>query len=456
MIAERGLPHEVAVVMSVGTSKDEPKEFAKYALTRDAEAKVKRRFNDDDDPLALLVVTAKLLTGFDAPIEQVMYLDKPLRRHTLFQAITRTNRRYTNQRTSQEKRYGLVVDYVGLGAQIAAALKAADPDTGGRRPVDTDALATEFVSRIGAMLSPRFDGIDRTDHGFEALQAAIQRLPSDGDTRNRYAKDFTGVQTLWEFLHPHHVLDGYAADYKWLAQVYEAIRPTQVANALLWDRLGAKTLHLVHGHITDVRVTGSGLENVVVDPDSIEALRALAEQGSLDLDPNRDLVDQPVTLDEVLDTIDARIKRRLESNNHPVYRSLAEQIARLRARAIQTAQDSIEFLKEALAVAQTVVQAERLEAEGRLDEAEHILDPHIGALTQIVEEYRPEGTPVIVDDLVGDIDAIVKQVRFTGWNETQEGDRTVRKELRLVLKRYALPVTGALFDHAYAYIAENY
>jgi type I restriction enzyme, R subunit len=270
------------------------------------------------------------------------------------------------------------------------------------------------------------------------------------------AADFTGVQTLWEFLHPHEVLDEHAADYKWLAQVYEAIKPTTVSSALLWARLGAKTLELVHGHITDVRISGTGLENVVVDPDSIEALRQLAEQGTLDLDPARDLVEQPVTLDEVLDTIDARIQRRLATNDHPVYRSLAEQIARLRARAIQTAQDSIEFLKEALAVAQTVVQAERLEGEGRLDEAERILDPHIGALTQIVEEYKPEGTPVIVDDVVRDIDAIVKQVRFTGWNETQEGDRTVRKELRLVLKRYALPVTGPLFDHAYAYVRENY
>ena len=192
ILAERGLKHEVAVVMSVGTSKDEPKEFAKYALTRDAEARIKQRFNNEDDPLAFLVVTAKLLTGFDAPIEQVMYLDKPLRRHTLFQAITRTNRRYTNpkHRPGEALRPGR-----GLrrpGTQIAAALKAADPETGGKRPVDIDALATEFVARLEATLSPRFDGIDRTDHGFEALQAAIQRLPRRGDARDQFAADFTG------------------------------------------------------------------------------------------------------------------------------------------------------------------------------------------------------------------------------------------------------------------------
>lgn len=62
----------------------------------------------------------------------------------------------------------------------------------------------------------------------------------------------------------------------------------------------------------------------------------------------------------------------------------------------------------------------------------------------------------MVDDVVRDIDTIVRQVRFTGWNETHEGDRTVRRELRMVLKKYVLPVTGPLFGHAYAYICENY
>ena len=97
-----------------------------------------------------------------------------------------------------------------------------------------------------------------------------------------------------------------------------------------------------------------------------------------------------------------------------------------------------------------------MEAQGRLDEAQRILDPHIGALTQIVNAYKPEGAPVIVDDVVRDIDTIVRQVRYSGWNETQEGDRTVRLELRKVLKKYGLPLTGPLFDNAYGYVRENY
>ncbi len=455
VIGERGLPYETAVVMTVGTSKSEPAEWHRYALDRAAEAQVKARFNDAGDPLAFLVVTAKLLTGFDAPIEQVMYLDRPLRRHTLFQAITRTNRRFTNPVTGQEKRHGLVVDYIGLGDQIARALKAADPDAGGSRPVSVDDLAIRFAGQITATLYPRFGGVDRADSSFAALAAARERLATV-EERDAFARDFIAVQTLWEFLDPHEVLDRYADDYRWLAQVYESVRPTQVSNALLWHRLGAKTLALVHGHISDVHVTGTGLEEVVVDPDAIEAMRSLIGQGELDLDIDRDLVDEPVTLDEVLDTIEARIKRRLAANRHPVYVSLAEQIEKLRQQAIRKTEDSVEFLKKALEVARTAVRAERLEAEGQLDAMAPLLDPHVGALTQIVEQYKPEGTPVIVDDVVRDIDTIVKQAAFTGWNESHPGDREVRKELRSVLKKYALPVTGPLFDHAYAYIRENY
>lgn len=454
LLTERGMPQTTAVVMTVGTAKDEPSAWSGYTLDRAAEAKVKQRFNDPDDPLSLLIVTAKLLTGFDAPIEQVMYLDKPLRRHTLFQAITRTNRRYTNPLTGQEKRHGLVVDYIGLGNQIAQALKAADPDRGGKRPVEVDDLVAELEHAMILVLS-QFDRIDRGDHSFAALQAAMEALP-DQARRDAFARGFTSVQTFWEFLYPHEALSAHAADYKWLAQVYEAVRPTKVSDALLWHRLGAKTLALVHGHIANLEVTGTGLEEVVVDPDAIEAMRSLVQQGELDLDPNRDLFTQPVTLDEVLGTIDARIRRRLALNPHPVYKSLAEQIERLRQQAIRKAEDSIDFLKQALEVARLAVQAERLEGEGRLDEAEVLLDPHLGALTQIVNAYKPSNTPVIVDDVVRDVDTIVKQVRYTGWNETQEGDRTVRMELRKVLKKYGLPLTGALFDNAYAYIRENY
>ena len=160
-------------------------------------------------------------------------------------------------------------------------------------------------------------------------------------------RDFTGVQTLWELLAPRDELDEHEPLYKWLAQVYEASKPGKASEDILWERLGAKTLALVHGHMSNIKVTGTGLEEVIVDPDSIERLRKLAAQGELDIDPERDLLKDPVTLEEVFDTIDARVQRRLkESGGHEVYKTLAEKIERLRKQAAQSASDTIEFLKK--------------------------------------------------------------------------------------------------------------
>ncbi len=78
----------------------------------------KRKFNDEHPAtgVAFLIVCDMLLTGFDAPIEQVMYIDKKLKEHNLLQAIARVNRTYSN------KTVGYVVDYIGLTENLKTAL----------------------------------------------------------------------------------------------------------------------------------------------------------------------------------------------------------------------------------------------------------------------------------------------------------------------------------------------
>lgn len=454
LLAQRGLSSQVqaAVVMTVGTRKDEPANWKKqYGLTRDAEAKLKARFNDATDPLQFLIVTSKLLAGFDAPVEGVLYLDKPLRAHTLFQAITRTNRRWRHPHTGQEKYYGLVVDYAGLGNEIARALRAADPETGGRRPVDIEGLIDELASALETTLA-RFAGIDRTDRSFDALMAAQQRIPP-GEARDDFARQFLRAHMLWEFLMPNAALEPFKPDYRWLAQVYESVKPRGTSDALLWHRLGQKTLELVHGHITNLRVTGSGLDEVIVDSETIEAIRQLIIPRGGPIAGREGVI----TVGEALDTIEARLRHRLRSSGgHPVFVQLSERLERLRRHQLGQAQASVEFLRELLDLARRMTAAERADDQGRLDEVSLLPDPNLGALTQILREYAPPDVPVIIEEVVREIDAIVKQVRFTGWTTSQPGDRAVRKELKLVLKKFRLPTTGELFNRAYAYIRENY
>ncbi len=442
-------PGEHATVVMT-TAKGDPIEWDAWDRDRDAEAKVKDQFRDVDDPLKILIVTAKLLTGFDAPIEGVMYLDKPLRAHTLFQAVCRTNRRWSNPNTGQEKLHGLIVDYVGMGNELAKAVAVRDTGVRKALPSDVDELVVLLGEYIGTCME-RFVTVDRHASGFEQLYVAQDCLP-DQATRDAFAVEFIRSEGLFEFLWPDTALKPVESDYKWLARIYKSIAPTDAPDRLLWQRLGAKTAQLVHEHLTDVTVDGRGLETVAIDAGVFEALR------QLNLFPDIDAGDQPdpPTVEDILDKLETRLQRKLAAGaSHPVWISLAERLEALRRAKIDSAAASVEFLKQLLELAKDLVEAERADEEGHLDDIK-VVDPDKGALTQILAEYAPPDVPVIIETVVEKIDAIVRPVRGTGWQESQPGDREVRQQLRLVLRGSGLPPQGEIFDRAYAYIREHY
>ncbi|RPF28563.1 type I restriction endonuclease subunit R [Georgenia muralis] len=454
VITDRGLPYTVELNMTVTGGKDDP--YAKYELDEAAEEKQKKRFTDPDDPLTFLVVTAKLMTGFDAPNEGVIYLDKPLTRHTLFQAITRPNRKYTSP-DGAVKDYGLVVDYLGMDKAIDNALRTPDLDTPGqKRTVGVNELAGRFVVQIATTMT-RFAGIDPDDDSFEALTAALQAI-GVGDARDDFAAKFLKLQGMWEFLDPHPILAKYAAEYRWLAKVYDAARPHDAAHELLWARVGPKTIALVHQHMENITVTHRG-GRAIIEPAALIALRDLTDDGTVEppTDGGEDKPAEEMTVEEVLDSIEARIQRRLTTSAHKgVYESLAKRLELLRQQMLAQPDDAVGYLMKAFDVAKLTVRAERMEDEGTLAGNEALFDPNIGALSQIVAENKPAGVDVVVEKLAAEIDAIVKLVAFTGWTEKDEGAKKVKSELRVLLKRYGLPIKGEPFDSAYAYIRENY
>lgn len=150
---DKVLPPESSDVVISATGSDE--RFKPYARTRDEEEKLLDRFRDPNDPLKLLIVTAKLLTGFDAPILQAMYLDKPLRDHTLLQAICRTNRTYGDKKT-----HGLIVDYLGVFDDVAKALEF--DEKGFRSVVGNIAGLKDQLPEALQKCLAFFPGLDRT------------------------------------------------------------------------------------------------------------------------------------------------------------------------------------------------------------------------------------------------------------------------------------------------------
>ncbi|ABA90158.1 type I restriction-modification system, restriction subunit [Syntrophotalea carbinolica DSM 2380] len=414
-------PEASAIVMHTQGGKSD--EYAEWKLTKDEEEKLLDRFRDPNDPLKFLIVTSKLLTGFDAPILQVMYLDKPMKDHNLLQAICRTNRVYPG------KTHGLIVDYLGIFDDVATAL---DFDEKAVQKVITnlDDLKKELPGVVAKSLS-FFPGVDRTVGGYEGLIAAQDCLP-DNETRDKFAAEYSVLSCLWEALSPDPCLGPYEKDYKWLTQVYESVKPPSGNGKLLWHALGAKTIELVHKnvHLETVR---DDLDTLVMDAEVLEGL--------LDAkDPDKKSKEIEIKL----------IARLRKHKDNPKFVALGERLEKLKERHEQGLLHSLDFLKELLTLAKEVVQAEK-----QVDPVDEQAKAK-AALTELFAEVKSGKTPVVVERVVNDIDEIVRMVRFPGWQNTHAGEREVQKALRKVIYVKYQVKDQDLFDKAYSYVKQYY
>lgn len=416
------LPRDASdIVMTVGQG--DPVEWhQKYKRRKEDEEKLLDRFRDPADPLKLLIVTSKLLTGFDAPILQAQYLDKPMKEHNLLQGICRTNRPYP------EKTHGLIVDYLGIFDDVSKSLNF-DERSVQQVITNLDELKKQFPMVLSTCLA-YFQGVDRTVGGYEGLIAAQECLP-DNVRRDAFASDYSVLSQLWEALSPDRFLQEYRTDYRWLSEVYESVRPPSGHGKLLWHGLGAKTVELIHENV-HVEAVHDDLETLVMDADVISEINALSE---------------PKKVREIEIKIVARLRRH---QNNPVFVALGRQLEDLKERHERGLLTSLEFLKHLLELARRVVEAERsVDPQEEQDNAK-------AALTELFNEVRNNKTPVMVERIVNDIDSIVRAVRYPGWQQTTGGEREVQRALRRTLLKYKLHHEQELFDRAYGYIKQYY
>ena len=419
---DQHLSEDSSEIVISATGDDE--RLAPYDRSRDAEERLLDRFRDPKDPLQIIVVTAKLLTGFDAPILQAMYLDKPLRDHTLLQAICRTNRTYGDM-----KSHGLIVDYLGVFDDVAQALEF--DEKGFQKVVSNiEALKDKLPTAVQRCMA-YFLGVDFTLSGYEGLIAAQDCLPNN-TIRDQFAEDYSYLSKLWEAISPDPILDDYEEDYRWLSQVYVSVQPTTGSGKLLWHSLGAKTIELIHEnvHVDTVR---DDLDTLVLDTELLEAV-----------------LDGPDPESKIKE-IEFKVAKRLRGHiGDPRYKALSERLEDLKDRHEKGLLNSVEFLKHLLDLARDLLDAERdtptedSEVRGK------------AALTELFDEAKNENTPIMVERVVEDIDEIVRRVRFPGWQHTSSGEREVRKALRRTLFKYKLHSDAELFEKAYGYIRQYY
>src|SRR5712691_6222591 len=282
--------------------------------------------------------------------------------------------------------------------------------------------------RLAALCLPR--GARETLHAVPS-RAAQQCLPNN-EMRDKFAAQYCVLGTIWEALSPDPCLSPYQADYKWLTQVYESVKPPSGNGKLLWHALGAKTVALINQnvHLESVR---DDIETLVLDADVLEEILT-------DIEPGQRAREVEVKLI-------ARLRKHL---GHPKFTALGERLEKIKERHEQGFLTSLEFLKQILEIAREVVEAEQdTDPEEERDRAKE-------ALTELFQEAKNTNTHIIVERIVADIDDIVKKVRFPDWQHTSQGERLVQKELRRTLLKYKLHTDQELFDKAYEYIRQYY
>ena len=416
---------EDASTIVMDTNNDKEDRYKKYRRDRDAEGKILDVFRDPNSELKLVIVTSKLLTGFDAPILQAMYLDKPMKDHTLLQAICRTNRTY-----DQGKTHGLIVDYIGIFDDVAKAL---DFDETSMRQIITN--IEEIKKQLPTLMKKclgYFMGVDRTVEGWEGLMAAQECLPTNKE-KDTFAADYRVLNRAWDALSPDIFLNAYKSDYQWLSRVYESVKPTDGRGGLIWASLGAKTIELVHQNVT-VGETDEDMDILAMDADLIDDF----------LEKQKDLKKATKKVEISL------VAKILNHAQDPKFIRLGEKLEALREKHEQGLVTSIEFLKLLLELAKEAARAEKDVVP------EQEIDKGIAALTELFNGVRNKNTPVIVERIVADIDSIVKIVRFDGWQSTTAGKQEVKKALRSVVWIKYKIKDKDVFDKAYSYIEQYY
>lgn len=420
-----GTDDQTTIVMH--TAGDKADEYQPYKRNRSEEKKLLDQFRDPLSPLKFVIVTSKLLTGFDAPILQCMYLDKPMKNHTLLQAICRTNRKY-----NESKKCGLIVDFVGVFEDVAKSL-AFDEESIKTIVKNMDEIKSLIPTFMQESLE-FFPGVDRTVGGWEGLTAAQQCLKDEGIKTN-FARHFARLSKAWEIISPDEFLASYSNDYTWLAQVYQSVRPVSGGN-LIWTLLGAKTIEIIHNNIDTIDI-GTPLEDLVVDADIIDSV----------LEDEKKIQKKIVEVEKML-------RLRLgEHTGDPKFKQFAEKLDELREKMAQNMISSIDFLKQLLAMAKDL-----LEEEKKVDQPQDKRAQARAALTDLFQSIKTDETPVVVENVVNDIDnEVVNIVRqFNDAFKSITAQREIKKKLRSILWiKYSIK-DNDVFEKAYQYIEMYY
>ncbi len=200
------LPPEYSEVVYTGNNNDSAL-LKEFHLDSKHERAIRKSFNKLDQLPKILIVTEKLLTGFDAPVLYAMYLDKPMRDHTLLQAIARVNRPYENEQMEMVKPHG----FVGIFDKLEKAL-AFDSEEVNAIVKDLKLLKVLFQSKMEQQ-APEYLSLIERNFDDKDVDSLIEHF-RDPERRKTFFKEYKEIEMLYEIISPDAFLRPFIDDYR--------------------------------------------------------------------------------------------------------------------------------------------------------------------------------------------------------------------------------------------------
>ena len=294
---------KIIMTSDLGETGKDDQSWDEYYLSSQQREAESEKFKSPDDPTKILIVVDMLLVGYDAPICQVLYLDKGIREHNLLQAIARVNRPYDEPKT-----FGLIVDYSGVTTELQKALEMFEEQDidGALYPID-DLLQQLQYRHVDVM--KYFSGIDKKD--YDAIIEKFEPI----DLREKFEYDFKMFSKALDAIMPDKEADPYLADFKFASEARQLIRTRYDGVKPSVRPYAKKIQQLIDDHIRSLNISN------LVNPVEISYENFMA---FLKKEVKSDKAKAALIKSRAISVID-----ELSPNNPAFYESLRERLQRI-------------------------------------------------------------------------------------------------------------------------------
>ena len=399
------LPKEAtAVVYSPGDPNTDSDELQAYVKSKQERDTLIRQFKDPDHPLKMLLVCDMLLTGFDAPIEQVMYLDKPLRDHNLLQAIARTNRVY------KQKNYGLVIDYYGITKNLEKALNFDESEIEGAM-VNVETLKSRFVEVLHEVLAI-FGDVNIEDPSIDNLRKCLKIFYDNEEKQRYFAQKYKQLKSLYEFLSPDPFLKDYLREFEWLTSFYIAFQKEfqSTQDAHLLSEYGEKMQELIRDSV-DFSAISHNFRSMNID----EIYTLERQQDETEDDEEKAVQLEKMLKQEIADNVEA----------NPKFESFGERLRRIKEEFEQSQIDLTERIKKYRELMEDIQEAHK-------EAKDHGFDLRQYGLYTVAQEFV-SASEEDLHKFILDLSHRLEDLLDEEWQETTKRDYFIKQVKKMVL-----------------------